>query len=405
MEQRTYDIVVFGATGFTGRLAAEYLAEHGPRDLRWALAGRNRAKLQPIKNEISAAFPSLKHEIGLIEADSSDAVSLAAMAASTRVVMTTVGPYIRYGEPLVKACVEAGTDYVDITGEPEFVRNVQTRYHEEAKAKGLRIVSCCGFDSIPHDLGAFYTLRALPDDRPIRMEGFVHANGGISGGTWNSALDAMGNARAFQKQLKALPRVNEARKVSSTKARIRYSRRLGSWVVPLPTIDPEVVKRSARSLKAYGPEFRYGHYMRLRHLHQVVVGTVGVGMVFALAQLKPTRDLLRKFRTSGEGPTQEQRDNGWFSVTFVAEVDGKHVVTKVSGGEPGYAETSKMVSESALCLAFDRDKLNLTGVVTTAEAMGDALIARLTSAGMQFEVLENEFGARPVPNRPAAHAS
>ena len=198
-QDRTYDIVAFGATGFTGKLVAQYLAA-SEESFRWAIAGRSADKLAAVKDELG-----LSDEVGVIEADSGDPASLAAMAEQTRVVLTTVGPFQKYGEPVVAACVASGTDYVDITGEPEFVNDLIRRHDEPARDAGVHIVNCCGFDSIPHDLGAYMMvqeLHKLSNGSPVRLEGFVSASGKFSGGTWQSAVNAMGRARQQLKRPK-----------------------------------------------------------------------------------------------------------------------------------------------------------------------------------------------------------
>ncbi len=384
---RTYEIVAFGATGFTGKLVAEYLAA-SEEPFRWAIAGRSAEKLAAVKEDLG-----LGDDVGVISADSGDPDSLAAMAEQARVVLTTVGPYQKYGEPLVAACVEAGTDYADITGEPEFVSGLIERYDQTASEKGVRVVNCCGFDSIPHDLGAYMMVKELgnvaPDDAPVVLEGFVSASGKFSGGTWQSAVNAMGRVRQQLKRPRRPRRpASGGRKVRGLKTRPRYEREVRGWVAPMPTIDPQIVLRSARALPAYGREFRYGHYMRVGNFAKLAAACIGVGAVFGLAQLPPTRKLLLGLRQSGEGPTPEERARSKFRVTFVGTAGDRRVVGEASGGDPGYGETSKMVSESALCLALDRDRLpERFGVVTTAEAMGDRLLERLRAAGLRFEIL------------------
>jgi short subunit dehydrogenase-like uncharacterized protein len=385
---RTYDIVVFGATGFTGGLTAEYLARNAPPDLRWALAGRNVAKLEGVRDRLKA-INARWADLPLLTADSTDAASLQRIAELTRCVITTVGPYILHGEPLVAACAAAGTDYVDLTGEPEFVDLMWLRYHEQAQASGARIVHCCGFDSIPHDLGAFFTVQQLPENAPITVEGFVRAGGTFSAGTYHSAINAFGRAfkyvktRKERQQREARP---AGRKVGSVKAGVRFDKELGTWIVPFPTIDPQVVKRSAAALDRYGPEFRYGHYVQVKKLASVAGLIGGVGTLFALAQLKPTRRWLLSMKQSGEGPTPEQRAKAWFRVRFRGAGGGKMVRTEVTGGDPGYGETSKMLAESALCLCFD-ELPQRSGQLTPAAAMGNALIARLQQQGIAFKVL------------------
>src|SRR5579859_3455502 len=191
MAEREYDVVVFGATGFTGALTAEYLARRAPAGTRWAIAGRNREKLEQVRQRWDSGLA----QPPLLQADVTDAQSLRAVAEAARVVITTVGPYIRYGEPLVAACAAAGTDYVDLTGEPEFVDRMWLAYHEQAERSGARLVHSCGFDSIPYDLGAQFTVEQLPEGVPIALEGFVRVGGTFSGGTYQSALHIMGRLR------------------------------------------------------------------------------------------------------------------------------------------------------------------------------------------------------------------
>jgi len=392
--RRTYDVVLFGATGFTGSLIAEYIARTYGSSIRWAIAGRNPSKLAKVKAAVTAIDSSCS-DVGIIEADNGDQASLVAMAEQARVVLTTVGPYVDYGEPLVRACVAGGADYIDITGEPEFVDDMIAKYDDAAREKGLRIVNCCGFDSIPHDLGALFTAQQLPKDQPMTIRGFVQAKGTFSGGTWQSAVKAMGRMREAEKAKRAAKAQagtksnGSGRRVRGLKPSVSYNRQLGGWVFPLPTIDPQIVRRSAKVLDEYGPDFQYGHYGKSASLPKVVMGAVGIAGLVALAQLKPTREWLLTKRQSGAGPSEEQRNNAWFKVTFLGEAGGKRVTTRVSGGDPGYSETSKMAAESALCLALDRDKLpEHAGVITPAVAMGDLLTERLIKRGIGFDVVE-----------------
>ncbi len=390
-DRREYDLVLFGATGFTGGLTAEYLARSAPTDCRWALAGRNRSKLEAVRSRLAEIDPGLA-SLPLLHADVTDSASLLAVATATRVVITTVGPYIEYGEPLVAACAGAGTDYVDLTGEPEFVDSMYVRYHEKALASGARIVHACGFDSVPHDLGARFTVLQLPEDVPLRVRGMVRAGGTPSGGTVHSAVTAMSRVRQM-KQASSARREAEPRPVGrKARAVARPPHRdseSGFWLLPLPTVDPLVVKRSAAALKRYGPDFEYAHYAAVKRLPVAVGGLAGAGTLAAAAQVPPLRRLILGRVTQGEGPSEERRGKSWFSVRFVGEGGGKRVVTQVSGGDPGYGETAKMLAESALCLAFD-DNPETSGQVTTAVAMGEHLTDRLLAAGLRFEVLEHE---------------
>jgi saccharopine dehydrogenase (NAD+, L-glutamate forming) len=386
-DAREHDIVLFGATGFTGALTAEYLAKNADPGTRWALAGRSREKLEDVRRRLG----DQQAHIPLLEADVDDPESMRRLAASTKVVITTVGPYIHYGEPMVAACAEAGTDYVDLTGEPEFVDLMWLRHHEQAERSGARIVHSCGFDSIPYDLGALFTVEQLPEGEPIELQGFVRAGGTFSGGTAQSAIHAMGrlrhSARVGKERRQQEPRP-DGRRIRGVQGRPHNAPVAGGWVVPFPTIDPQTVLRSASAIDRYGPDFSYAHYLVVGRLPMLAGLALGAGSVIALAQLPPTRDLLLKLaKAPGEGPSPEQREKGWFKVRFLAQSAGRRLVTEVSGGDPGYGETSKMLAQSALCLAHDQLP-RTAGQVTPAAAMGDALIQRLQRAGIRFEVAE-----------------
>lgn len=389
MKQRDFDIVLYGATGFVGELTANYLAENASPETKWALAGRNPDKLRAIREKITKLNPALA-ELPLIAADAEDATSLEEMAASTRVLISTVGPYALYGEPLVKACAEQGTDYVDLTGEPAFVDEMYLRYNDLAKSTGAKLVHCCGFDSIPHDLGAYFTVMQLPEDVPITVESRVRASGMISGGTFYSALNGMGHAKqtvdAMRARRKAEPRP-EGRSSGAAKLGLRKDKSMNMWVAPLPTIDQFVSERSGAAVDRYGPDYKYGHNYAAKRLATVVAGTAGVASMFMLAQIPPARKGLMKLIPPGTGPSKEKRDKSWFRVEFVGEGGGKTVRTAISGGEPGYDETSKMLAESAMALAFDTVP-ERAGQLTPVAAMGDALLERLPKAGIKIEVLD-----------------
>jgi short subunit dehydrogenase-like uncharacterized protein len=387
--ERKYDVVLCGATGFTGGLTARYLAANGPAGLRWALVGRNRGKLEAV----AAQLGGIDSDVGapdLLEADAADRAVLGEVAAATKVVITTVGPYALYGEPLVGACAAAGTDYVDLTGEPEFVDRMWSLHHEEARRTGARIVHCCGFDSIPHDLGAYFTVQQLPEGVPLKVNGYVRSDARFSGGTYHSAINGFARARQMMAAAKERRRAEArpiGREIHSTKPALHRDPDLGGWTVPLPTIDGPIVRRSAAALGRYGPDFTYGHHMVAKRLGTVVVGSAGIGTVGLMAALPPTRKLLLRLKAPGEGPSEAQRERSWFKVTFVGEGGGERVVTEVSGGDPGYSETSKMLAESGLCLALD-ELPESSGQVTTAAAMGDMLLTRLQNAGIRFRVVE-----------------
>ncbi len=384
-QDREFDLVLFGATGFTGGLTADYLARNAPPGCRWALAGRNRAKLEQVRDRLAGVDPALA-DLPLLHADADDRPSLRSLAEQTRVLITTVGPYIAYGEPLVAACAEAGTDYVDLTGEPEFVDRMYLTHHDRAVRTGARIVHACGFDSVPYDLGALYTVQLLPEGVPIRMRGIIRASGSPSGGTFHSAMTAFSRARQM-KQAKAERRRREARpagrRVRTVAKRPHRDPVTGFWLVPLPTIDPIIVKRSAAALNRYGPDFEYAHYAGMRKLPTVLGSVAGMGALALAAQVPLVRQQLLKRMPQGEGPSEARRARSHFTMRFVAEGGGEQVRTKVSGGDPGYTETAKMLAESALCLAYD-DNPPTAGQVTTAVAMGRNLTDRLVAAGITF---------------------
>ncbi|WP_236655230.1 saccharopine dehydrogenase family protein [Streptacidiphilus carbonis] len=390
--EREFDVVLFGATGFTGRLTAAHLASAAPAGCRWALAGRDREKLEALRARLAADRPVLA-ELPLLVADSAVPAGLRQVAASTRVVISTVGPYLRHGEPLVAACADAGTDYVDLTGEPEFVDLMYLRWHQRARETGARLVHACGFDSVPHDLGVLFTVNALPpgsDKLPINVQGFVRAGGTISGGTLDSALTAFSRLLPMARTARARRAVEPrpaGRRVRAVTSLPRRSRAARAWVLPLPSIDGQIVARSAAALPGYGPDFRYAHHAAVKRLPVALAAVVGAVVVVGLAQVPPLRRAVSALRRPGQGPSEQQRADSWFTVRFVGESGGRRVVAEVSGGDPGYSETAVMLAESALSLAFDQLPPT-SGQVTTAEALGTALIDRLTAAGLRFSVLD-----------------
>ncbi len=391
---RDHDLVLFGATGFTGGLTAEYLARNAPAGCRWALAGRDRDRLAGVRDRLAELEPASK-DLPLLVADATDPASLRAVAESARVVVTTVGPYLRYGAALVAACAAAGTDYVDLTGEPEFVDRMYVEHHDEAVRTGARLVHSAGFDSVPHDLGVLLAVRALPRDVPLAVRGVVRSNAGFSGGTWNSALEQLsrrGSARAAARARRAVEPRPPGRRVRAVQGRPSHDAATGLWLVPLPTIDPLVVRRSAAALPEYGPDFSYSHYAGIRRLRNVVVGVAAVAAVAGAAQLPPARAWLGGRLAAGSGPDQRRRDRSWFTVDVAGEGGGHRATTRVAGGDPGYSETAKMLAETALSLAFDTDNPLTAGQVTTAVAAGDNLVARLVRAGMEMAVQDAENG-------------
>jgi short subunit dehydrogenase-like uncharacterized protein len=379
VSDRAYDVVLLGATGFTGRLTAEHLARRlSGTTTRWAIAGRNEDKLRAVADALPGDGPAIE------VVDVQDLDGLTALAGRTTALATTVGPFAERGLPVVEACVRAGTEYADITGEPGFVAEVRDRFDAPAREAGIRLVSCCGFDSVPHDLGVGFTVEQLPDDAPLTVRGYVEADARFSGGTARTAVGAIASRQ--------LPsnRVDGEREVRSLPLRIhRIDDAVGidGYGVPLPTVDPAIVLRSAAVLDGYGSRFRYGHFARVRTLPSVVGGVAGVAAFGALASLPPTRALLEKvLPASGEGPSAERRARSSFAVTFHGVGGGRQVVTRVSGGDPGYDETAKMLGEAVLALAQDGSGAS-TGAVTPAQGLGTGYRARLIAQGLRFEVV------------------
>lgn len=379
MSDRAYDVVLLGATGFTGRLTAEHLARRlSGTTTRWAIAGRNEDKLRAVADALPGDGPAIE------VVDVQDLEALTALAGRTTALATTVGPFAERGLQVVEACVRAGTEYADITGEPGFVAEVRDRFDAPARDAGIRLVSCCGFDSVPHDLGVGFTVEQLPDDAPLTVRGYVEADARFSGGTARTAVGAIASRQ--------LPsnRVDGEREVRSLPLRIhRIEAAVGidGYGVPLPTVDPAIVLRSAAVLDGYGSKFRYGHFARIRTLPAVVGGVAGVATFGALASLPPTRALLEKvLPASGEGPSAERRARSTFAVTFHGIGGGRQVVTRVSGGDPGYDETAKMLGEAVLALAQDGPGAH-TGAVTPAQGLGTGYRGRLVAQGLRFEVV------------------
>lgn len=379
------DIALLGATGFTGALTADYVSTHLPAGGKWAIAGRNSAKLAAVADQVET-LGGVRPEI--IMADTEDADSMAQLAQSTRVLVTTVGPYLKYGEPAVKAAAEAGIAYIDLTGEPEFVDAMWLKYDGIAKETGARLIHACGFDSIPYDLGVLFTVEQMPQGVPLDVKGYIRAGGTASGGTYHSAIGAFARIRQAGQTAGERKKFEERPEGRTVRGGGKIGRGAGGhgWALPLPTIDPQIVLRSARALPQYGPAFTYSHFAQFKKLPVMAATVAGGAVLLVGAQLKPTRSLLLKLRSQGDGPSEEKRAKSWFKLRIIATGGGKTLTTQVSGGDPGYTETAKMLSESALCLAYD-ELPDVAGQTTTAVAMGDKLIGRLKDAGIVFETL------------------
>lgn len=402
MDSRDIDVVVFGATGFVGKLTAEYLAKHGPGGVTVGLGGRSQEKLESVRSEIggkAADWP-------LVVADSSDPESMKALAERCRVVATTVGPYLKYGMPLVEACAEAGTDYVDLTGEPLFIRDAIDRFHARAEQSGARIVHCCGFDSIPSDLGVFLLHQEAQgelEDTTYIVRGL---KGGPSGGTIDSMKTMIDEVKADKSKRKLLLdpySLSPDRDAEPDLGRQldmgppAHDDELGEWLGPfvMASINTRVVRRSnALQGWAYGRRFRYREAMAMgpglvgRAKAAALLG--GLGTVMGALSLGPTRAALdRLLPKPGEGPSEEARAKGFFKIDIYTRTSaGERYVCRVAAkGDPGYAATAVMLAEAALALAVDRERLpDRAGILTPATALNGVLVDRLRAAGQTFEV-------------------
>ena len=405
-DARPHDLVLYGATGFVGRLLAAHLAETAPPGTRIALAGRSRERLEAVRREL----PGPAREWPVLAADSGDPASLAALAGATRVLVSTVGPYLRHGLPVVEACARAGTHYADLTGEVLFVRQAIDRVDAVARETGARIVHACGYDSIPSDLSALLLAeRAAADGAgPLRdVRCVATARGGFSGGTIDSArtqIEAAGRDRALRRLLAdpfalSPDRAAEPDTPQPRDAAPPARTADGRWVAPfvMASFNGRIVRRSnALQDWRYGRGFSYGEVMgtgRGPAGALVALGTTAaLAGAFGALSFPPARGLLdRLLPAPGTGPSAATREKGWFRMTVDAGTeDGRtYRATAAGRGDPGYAATAVMLGQSALALALDGDRLpDRAGSLTPATALGGVLVERLRAAGHTYEVVQ-----------------
>ncbi|GAA4937984.1 short subunit dehydrogenase-like uncharacterized protein [Actinomycetospora succinea] len=400
---REHELVLFGATSFVGELTADYLARHAPAGTRIALAGRSRERLEKVRDRL----PAPGSDWPLVVADTADTAALARMAASTDALVTTVGPYAKYGLPVVEACAAAGTHYADLTGEVQFAREAIDRYDDAARASGARIVHSCGYDSIPSDLAVLLLhsrVQADGEGELTDVTAIVRVRGGVSGGTIDSMKGLADGAKADRSLFKLMrdpfglsPERDaepDTRQPSDNPAPHRVD---GRWVAPfvMASYNTRIVRRSnAIAGYAYGKGLRYGEVMGAGSgpVGAVTAGAITAGLGGLLAGLSTpgVRQVLdRVLPKPGEGPSEKTRENGWFRHDIEATTTtGARYTARVSGsGDPGYAATAVMLGESGLCLALDGERLPArTGSLTPATAMGPALVERLRTAGHVYDV-------------------
>ncbi|MFT4875060.1 saccharopine dehydrogenase family protein [Congregibacter sp.] len=406
MTERTFDIVLFGATGFTGQLVAEYLLERYGSDgeLRWALAGRNIAKLESVRQTLQGVKP--KNPLTLLTADSTDPEALKTLAASTKVVCSTVGPYARHGSDLVAACVAQGTDYCDLTGEVPWIARMISLHQRTAQESGARIVHCCGFDSIPSDLGNWFVQQAMQDQHGViasRVRGRVgKTRGAASGGTVASLLGVLedaGRDPALRSLLRDKYCLYPDQEGPGPEAKDQYAPIFDpcfeQWTTPfvMALINERVVRRSNALLNfPWGRDFNYDESQLCASRAQALAISVGMGAAMLTASNTLGRNAIARWLPKpGEGPDRDARERGFFELFFHAEHPedpGKSIRARVSGDrDPGYGSTSRMLGEAAVCLAKDTASVG-GGVWTPASALAPALIPRLESnAGLQFSLI------------------
>ena len=407
MGKREFDLIVWGATGFTGQLVVEYLVDtYGvDGDLKWAIAGRNEDKLDAVRR---AALPDALHDrLPMILADSADADTLAAMVARTRVLCSTVGPYAKYGTLLVEACVEAGTDYCDLTGEVQWMAQVIRQYQDAAQASGARIVHTCGFDSVPFDMGNWYLQQVMQERHGVyaqQVKGRVgRSKGAASGGTIASILNMMDEATRDPSIRKLVadpyvlypPGLPPGQDGPDQRGAV-FDEDFQRWTSPfiMAAINTRVVRRSNALLGfPWGEDFRYDEATLNKSGYEARRNSLAGGIGMVALVLKPTRKLAQRFLPKpGEGPDRGQREAGHYEVFFQG-IDpndrSKDTMVRVSGKlDPGYGSTSRMLGEAAVCLARDEIAVG-GGFWTPAAALNGNYLERLQSkAGLSFEIVD-----------------
>lgn len=400
-EKNVYDLVLYGATSFVGQIICEYLADYKDEQVTWAMAGRSEQKLIEVKQRIGIDVPHI-----VVNADDED--GLRAMCEQTKVVLTTVGPYALYGESVVKACVNTGTAYCDLTGEPQWIKRMVDKYHSAAQQSGSRLINCTGFDSIPSDLGVYHLQRLAIEKtgKPatqIKMR--VHRiRGGASGGTVASLLNVLKEAKKDPGLRKALvnpyvlcPEGHPYSVRQKNHKSAEYDDELNMWTMPfvMASINERVVHRSNALLgNMYGENFRYDEAMSAKNKSIAKKTTLGLGAFMVAANISPLRILLEKFvlPKPGEGPSKEEQLNGIYDMRFYGTLaNGEKIEVKVLGDrDPGYGSTAKMITQAGLCLANDSVDTQ-GGFWTPASLLNDKLIKRLAEhAGVIVEEVSSQ---------------
>ena len=385
---KKFDIIIYGATGFTGSLGAKYMDKYS-NEFKWAIAGRDSNKLEKLQNEIPG-----KPEI--VIADANDEQALLKLTASTKVVASYAGPFNKYSNLLVKACVETGTHYVDITGEAIWVRDLIDNYHQRCIDNKIKIIPACGYDSIPSDLGTYFTAKQV--NEPLKsIFAYHNMSGGVSGGTIESAF-TMRDFKSKHKMghpflLNPEGSYSKNQKLlSKDYFSIKKNKKLNKWVIPfvMAITNTRPVRRSAALMEAkqqsYGPDFVYNEFQMVKKYSVALITTVSLA-VLGMIIVSPFRNFLRKFFPKpGTGPNEKTRNNGWYEALFVAKTtkNQEYVYRMYGKGDPGYKSTSMFLVESAISLLNNSDNGEY-GVLTPATGLGDDLIIRLKDQGVLFE--------------------
>ena len=411
-DNRPYAVILYGATSFVGQITAHYLTNFlsnaknkDGSNVTWAIAGRDEEKLNELQSK-------LESKVDIIIANSKDSASLDEMTKQTQVIISTVGPYLKYGEPLIKSCAENGTDYVDLTGEAIFIKDMMDKYQDTAKQSGARIVNSCGFDSIPSDLGVYFT-QTKAEEKFGEACNVIHmrvkaAKGGISGGTIASMatiFEEVGEDKSRRKQVANPYLLNDDTDVPNVRqdnvSKPEYDSTHKRWLAPfvMASLNTRIVHRSNQLLGyEYGRDFKYDEAMWMKDgvkgkLSSYAMSAGLLGFATAM-MIKPSRELLSKhvLPKAGTGPSKDEQENGYFDIRHFGQTAKNDTITvKVTGDkDPGYGSTSRMLAQAALCLAQDISKEDVGGGFwTPASAMGDKLIARLEEhSGLSFEVID-----------------
>ncbi|MGG1355341.1 saccharopine dehydrogenase NADP-binding domain-containing protein [Psychrobacter pacificensis] len=411
-DNRPYAVILYGATSFVGQITAHYLINFlsnaknkDGSNVTWAIAGRDEEKLNELQSK-------LESKVDIIIANSKDSASLDEMTKQTQVIISTVGPYLKYGEPLIKSCAENGTDYVDLTGEAIFIKDMMDKYQDTAKQSGARIVNSCGFDSIPSDLGVYFT-QTKAEEKFGEACNVIHmrvkaAKGGISGGTIASMatiFEEVGEDKSRRKQVANPYLLNDDTDVPNVRqdnvSKPEYDSAHKRWLAPfvMASINTRIVHRSNQLLGyEYGRDFKYDEAIWMKDgvkgkLSSYAMSAGLLGFATAM-MIKPSRELLSKhvLPKAGTGPSKDEQENGYFDIRHFGQTAKNDTITvKVTGDkDPGYGSTSRMLAQAALCLAQDISKEDVGGGFwTPASAMGDKLIARLEEhSGLSFEVID-----------------